>query len=293
MTTNAAVAKLNGYIVLLRPKQWIKNLFVYAAALFSGFILRPDYFFTVLAAFIYFCMISSAVYILNDLVDIESDRIHPRKKYRPLAAGTVSLKGAVLLLFILAAAAIGLSFRLSYSFGIIVVLYLLNNLLYSFFVKHVVIIDVMSISLGFLFRVVGGAVVIGVYVSPWLLLCTLMLALFLGFCKRRNELAIIGENDAIHRKILAHYSLSFIDNMLSIITASTVLSYSLYTFLESKNKYMMVTVLFVLYGIFRYQYLIYNKNQGESPEEIVLTDKPLMINIVLWTLSMVLILYII
>lgn len=289
--TSIAASKLQGYITLLRPKQWIKNLFVFAAALFSGNILYPSCIFTAAAAFFYFCLASSAVYVLNDLADIEKDRLHPRKKYRPLAAGTIDKNEALLVLFILTPAALVLAFRLEYSFGIVILLYLLNNILYSFYAKHIVIIDVMSISLGFLFRVVGGAVVIGVYVSPWLLLCTLMLALFLGFCKRRSELSVAGSSDMSHRKILSSYSQSFIDNMLSIITASTVISYSLYTFLESRSRYMMLTVLFVLYGIFRYQYLIYNKNQGESPEELVLADKPLLINIILWTVSLLVILY--
>lgn len=284
--------KLKGFIQLLRPKQWIKNLFILAALLFSKNIGKPAYILAALYAFLCFCITASSVYIFNDILDIEKDRSHPRKSKRPLPEGVISKGEAQILLTFMLPAAVAFSFMLNYSFGLIVALYLLNNLLYTLYVKNLVILDVMSIAAGFILRVAGGAVAIGVAISPWLILCTFLLALFLGFSKRRNELQVLKENAESYRMILEHYSLEFIDNMLSIVTASILISYSLYTFFASEDKYSMVTILFVLYGIFRYQYIIYNKQLGESPEEIVLSDGPLLINILLWVLTSILILYI-
>lgn len=286
-----AVTKAEAYLKLLRPKHWIKNLFVFAAVLFSYNISEFFYFSIAANAFVCFCLTSSAVYIFNDIKDVERDRNHPQKMKRPLAAGIIGKGEATVVLLALLPLCILYAFNISISFGAVIILYLINNLLYTLYLKHIVILDVMSIALGFIFRVVGGAVAIKVYISPWLLLCTLLLSLFLGFSKRRTELLVLQEDARHHRQILQHYSLEFIDNMLSIVTASTLLSYSLYTIIESKNRYLMVTILFVLYGIFRYQYILYNKNQGDSPEEVVLSDKPLLINIVLWVVASMVILY--
>lgn len=286
-----SLAKLKGFILLLRPKQWIKNLFIFAALLFSKNIDKPFYILATIYAFLCFCITASTVYIFNDIIDIEKDRNHPRKRKRPLAAGIVSKREAQILMTFMLPLIVAFSLMLNYSFGLIIIVYMLNNLLYTLYVKKLVILDVMSIALGFILRVAGGAVAIGVLISPWLLLCTFLLALFLGFSKRRNELLVLQEDAESHRMILEHYSLEFIDNMLSIVTASTLISYSLYTFFASEDKYSMVTILFVLYGIFRYQYIIYNKKLGESPEEIVLNDKPLLINILLWILTSIVILY--
>lgn len=286
-----ARSKAVSYIMLLRPKQWIKNLFVFAALLFSGNIYKAGYIMSAAAAFAVFCITSSAVYIFNDLLDVEKDRKHPRKRNRPLASGALKKEEAVVLMLLMLPVAVYIGFRINNYFGLIIMLYLINNLLYTLYVKHMVILDVMSIALGFILRVTGGAVAIKVAISPWLLLCTLLLSLFLGFSKRRNELIILQEDAQSHRAILEHYSPSFIDSMLAIITASTVISYSMYTFFAYEDKYLMVTILFVLYGIFRYQYLIYNRNMGESPEELVLTDKPLLFNILLWIITSIAILY--
>lgn len=284
--------KVKGFILILRPRQWIKNLFLFAALLFSRNIDNPLYIITSFYAFLCFCMISSTVYIFNDIRDIEKDRKHPIKRKRPIAAGVLTRREAQILMLIMLPFSSALSFMLNYSFGFIVMAYLLNNVIYTLYVKNIVILDVMSIALGFILRVSAGAVVIGVAISPWLLLCTFLLALFLGFSKRRNELLIFQENAYNHRRILEHYSLEFIDNMLSIVTTSTLISYSMYTFYASSNRRSMITILFVLYGIFRYQYIIYNKKMGESPEEIVLTDKPLAVDIMLWVLVSVVILYV-
>jgi len=284
-------SRINAYIRLVRPKQWIKNFFVFAALVFSGNFVKLTYIYTAAAAFISFCATSSSVYIFNDMLDIEKDRQHPRKKYRPLASGVLGKGEAAVLMLALLVAAVLSAYSINLSFGLVVTLYLINNLLYTLYVKHIVILDVMSIALGFILRVAGGAVAIRVEISPWLLLCTLLLALFLGFSKRRNELVVLQEDAQNHRAILEHYSLDFIDNMLSIVTASTVISYSMYTFFASEDRSFMITILYVLYGIFRYQYLIYNKNMGESPEEAVLTDKPLLVNIILWIVTSMVIIY--
>lgn len=283
--------RLKSYFVLLRPRQWIKNLFIFAALVFSRNIDKPPYVIAAIYAFLCFCLASSAVYVFNDLLDIEKDRLHPKKKKRPLASGAISRREARMLIMLALPAAVVSSFMLSGRFGLIITAYLLNNLLYTLYIKHIVILDVMSIALGFILRVAGGAVAIDVLISPWLLLCTFLLALFLGFSKRRNELLVLQEDAQSHRRILEHYSPEFIDSMLSIVTASTLISYSMYTFFASEDKYSMVTILFVLYGIFRYQYIIYNKKLGESPEEIVLTDRPLLVNILLWVLVNIVLLY--
>ncbi len=283
--------RIRGYILLLRPGQWIKNLFLFAALIFSKSIDQPSCILFALHAFICFCMASSTVYIFNDMYDIEKDRMHPRKCMRPLASGTISIKGAQMLITILTPAVLGLSFMLNNGFGLIISAYLLNNLMYTLYVKNLIILDVMSIALGFILRVSGGAVAIGVTVSPWLLLCTFLLALFLGFSKRRSEFFVFREEDKSHRATLEHYTPEFIDSMLSIVTASTLISYSLYTFYAADSKYLMATIPFVLYGIFRYQYIIYNKKAGENPEEVVLTDKHLLIDILLWVMVSVIILY--
>jgi len=287
------VDKIKGYVRLARPKQWIKNLFVFAALIFAKHVFDVDYFTKVLLAFLCFCMISACVYIINDVVDAEKDRLHPKKKLRPIASGMISKTEALVFLAVLLPVAVTFAFMLDTSFALVLLLYFANNILYSIKVNHMVILDVMSIALGFLLRVIGGSLVIKVYISPWILLCTLLLSLFLGFSKRRNELVVLENGANSHRKILKEYSLEFIDNMLSIVTACTVMAYSLYTFMSSnENYYMMLTIPYVLYGIFRYQYIIYQKKEGGSPEETVLSDLPLMINIILWALTSIIILYV-
>ncbi|HOQ36890.1 MAG TPA: decaprenyl-phosphate phosphoribosyltransferase [Acetivibrio sp.] len=283
--------KVKGFVCLVRPKQWIKNLFVFSALIFAKLVFEPAYLKTVFLAFLCFCMISSCVYILNDIIDADNDRLHPKKRTRPIASGLISKGEALVFLAVLLPVAIISGFLLHMYFGLILLVYFINNILYSIAVKHMVILDVMSIAVGFLLRVIGGGVVIEVYISQWILLCTLLLSLFLGFSKRRNELVVLENGADSHRKILKEYSLEFIDNMLSIVTASTVMAYSLYTFSSKNNYFMMLTIPFVLYGIFRYQYIIYMKKEGGSPEETVLSDIPLMLCIFLWVAISVIILY--
>jgi len=288
----AELTKLKAYMQLLRPRHWIKNLFVFAALLFSRNIDKLPSLVEATWAFLCFCITASAVYIFNDIIDIEKDRKHPRKCRRPLASGRIGRGEAAMLLAIMLPAVVILPFLSGFSFGLVILIYLLNNLLYTLYLKNIVILDVMSIAAGFILRVAGGAIAIDVQISPWIILCTFLLALFLGFSKRRNELQVLEQDALDHRSILGQYSLEFIDNMLSIVTASTLISYSMYTFFATDEKYSMLTIIFVLYGIFRYQYIIYNKKQGESPEEIVLSDKPMLVNIILWILASMAILYI-
>jgi len=284
--------KIMSYIKLLRPKQWIKNLFVIAPLIFAKLVFEYNYVSKVTAAFILFCCISSCVYVLNDIIDCKKDRLHPKKKNRPIASGVISKIEGGILIAILLPLVLFFSFYIDLYFGAVILFYFINNMLYSFKIKHMVILDVMSIAVGFLLRVIGGALVIRVYISPWILLCTLLLSLFLGFSKRRNEIVVLEKGAENHRKILEEYSIEFIDNMLSIVTASTVMAYSLYTFSTNSGNYnMMITIPFVLYGIFRYQYIIYKKKEGGSPEETVLSDIPLIASILLWGIVSVVILY--
>lgn len=283
--------KLAGYITLVRPKQWVKNFFIFAAIVFSKNIFDFILLKRTIVAFVCFCLISSCVYIFNDIVDVEKDRQHPKKKLRPIASGIVNIKEAIILLVIILPLTLFIAYKIDVVFALLTLAYLLNNFLYSFYLKHLVIIDVMSIALGFLLRVISGGVIIKVYISPWLLLCTLFLSLFLGFSKRRNELIILQDGAGMHRRILEAYSVQHIDSMLSIATASTVMSYSLYTFSAHGNNSMMITIPFVLYGIFRYQYVVYRKSEGGEPEETVLKDKPLMVDIFLWGVSSMIINY--
>jgi 4-hydroxybenzoate polyprenyltransferase len=286
----SAVKKIKGFIKLLRPKQWIKNSFVLAALLFAVKFFDPTYLTKALWATLSFCMISSVIYVFNDIIDMEKDRHHPKKKFRPIAAGIVTRLEAVFIIIIMLPLSILIGLKLGLPFLATILLYVINNILYTFYIKHVVILDVMSIAGGFILRVAGGALAINVMISPWILLCTLLLSLFLGFSKRRHEIITLEEDAQKHRKILDEYSVDFIDNMLSIVTATVVMSYSLYTF--NKNIYLMITIPFVLYGIFRYQYVVYKKMEGGSPEETVVSDKPLLIDILMWIFSSLLIMYV-
>lgn len=278
---------------LLRIKQWTKNFFIYAALIFTNNLFNPYYFLKVTIGFFLFCFTSSSLYIFNDIKDLKEDKLHPEKKLRPIASGTISIYFAYALSsFLLFSSLIG-SFLLNINFFYIIVIYTLLNISYTLFLKHVVILDVFIIATGFVLRAVSGAYILNVYISPWLLICTLLLALFLALSKRRYELNFLQEATK-HRKILEEYSIQLLDEMISVVTASTVIAYSLYTFTSktaAQSHNLMLTIPFVLYGIFRYLYLIHKKNLGGSPETILLKDKPLIINILLYILSIIIIVY--
>lgn len=281
-------------LVTMRPKQWTKNLIVFAPLIFAGEITVATNGLRTVAAFVVFCLISSAVYIANDLVDVELDQAHETKRTRPLAAGALAPRTAVAALVVLLLAALGGAFALGVPFGLVSVGYLLLQTLYTFWLKHEVILDVMSIAAGFVLRVFAGAVVIGVPGSPWLYICAALLALFLGLAKRRHELTLLEDGAVDHRPSLEHYSAPLIDSMLSAITAATIVTYALYTFFSDtarESQYLMFTVPFVVYGLFRYLYLVHQQNLGGSPEEILLADKPLIVDIALWLVAVGVVLY--
>ncbi|HRF65244.1 MAG TPA: decaprenyl-phosphate phosphoribosyltransferase [Ignavibacteria bacterium] len=283
---------------LIRPKQWIKNFFVFAPLLFSRHIFHLEYVIPSLAAFIIFSLASSAVYIINDIMDVESDRVHPKKKYRPIASGEVSVKQAmVFLVIIIAGIAVGLVFQ-SPVFSFVIVLYLITNLLYSLKAKSIVLLDVFFISFGFMLRVLGGAAAIGVSVSSWMILTTIFISLFLAISKRRSELSQIVNKENIdkQRKVLKEYSVEFADQINTIAAAGTIISYALYTVSERTvatfgTEKLIYTTPFVIYGIFRYMYLMHQKNLGESPTSIVTKDIPIILDVLAWFVFSILIIY--
>ena len=281
----------------MRPAQWAKNLTVLAPLLFAQQLFVPLALGRAVALFGLFCLLSSAAYLFNDLLDYGQDRVHPEKRHRPLAAGhltrgTVVGTAGVLYVFVFVSGAI----LFGHSVLLILVGYGLLNLLYSLWLKHQVILDVFAIAAGFVLRVVGGAVAVQVEISHWLLICTTLLALFLGFCKRRHELLTLGAEADQHRQVLTEYNPRFLDMMIGIVTAATVMSYALYTVSEEtvqkfQTEGLLATLPFVLYGIFRYLYLVYHKELGGDPTQQILTDTPLILNLGLWTLTVGIILY--
>jgi len=289
-------AVLHAVAVSLRPNQWTKNLIVFAALALSKHLFEPEPLARVALAFVLFCALSGTVYLLNDVADFERDRLHPVKRLRPIASGALSRRAAALLAVGLGVASAGASLLLGPLFASCAAAYLILNLLYSFYLKEAVILDVLCISLGFVLRAVAGAVAIGVLISEWLLVCTFLLALFLGLAKRRHELVSLTTAATGHRKSLAEYSPYLLDQMIAVVTASCLTAYTFYTLApETVAKYrthrLAWTIPFVLYGIFRYLYLVHRKEQGGSPTDILLTDRPLLATVALWALAIVLIVY--
>ena len=282
--------------VSLRPHQWTKNLFVFAALGFSKHLFEATPFLRTCVAFAVFCGISGAVYLLNDVVDVQRDRLHPRKRFRPIASGALDPRAALLIALGLALVCLAGALALRPAFALCAAVYLALNLLYSLRIKEVVILDVLAISIGFVLRAVAGGVAIAVPISDWLLICTLLLALFLALSKRRAELTSLSESAAEHRKILSEYSPHLLDQMINVVTASCVTAYAFYTTAaETREKFgtdrLTWTLPFVLYGIFRYLYLVHRKDQGGSPSETLLTDRPLLAAGVLWAAAVILIIY--
>lgn len=282
----------------MRPRQWPKNAFVFAGLVFDGQLSLNNFvpLQRVLAAFFIFCFLSSAVYLVNDIVDAPADRLHPLKRNRPIAAGSLSprLAGFIAALCILLS--LGAAWLLSPVLLGVSLAYLVVNLLYSLWLKHLPIIDVLVLASGFVLRVLAGVVVIHVQLfSPWLYLSTVLLALFIGFGKRRAEIVLLGEGAAGHRSVLAGYNLEFLNHLITMVSTAVILTYSLYTFLTpqtaSQNQ-LMLTTPFVLYGVFRYLYLIHVRKMGGAPEELLWNDRSLQVTILLWALSILLVIYI-
>lgn len=284
---------LRDLLVSLRPKQWSKNSLVFLALLFSAnerwSLSDPagavDVIGHSLLAFTLFAAVSSAQYLLNDVIDAPQDREHPRKRHRPIAAGRISRGLALVAAVALALVGLAGGAWLAPPLGAVLALYLAAMIGYSTWLKHLVIVDVFVIAGGFVLRAAGGALAIAVPISPWLYLCTLLGALFLGFAKRRNELSVLQHRAANHRRILDEYTAGFLDQMINIVAASTVIAYSFYTFSAPNlpsNHAMMLTIPFVLYGIFRYLYLIHIKGLGGSPEDVLFSDRWLLAGIAGW-----------
>src|SRR5262245_12895708 len=294
--SRSAAGQLVGLVRSMRPHQWTKNVFVFAALIFAQRFDRSEDVLRTTAAFALFCALSGAVYIINDLVDREKDRAHARKRLRPIASGRVAPASAAVFATILVVASLGLAFALATCFGVVAAAYFVVNLLYSFYLIRLVILDVMTIAFGFVLRAVAGAEVIHVPISPWLILCTSLLALFLGFCKRRHELTYLQAGASGHRESLREYHVALLARRIAVVTASTVIVYALYAMspeVQEKlhTNYLGVTVPFVLYGIFRYLYVLNMKGEGGSPSQVLLEDKPLLLNVILWMATCVVLLY--
>ena len=287
--------------VSLRPSQWTKNLIVFAALLFgqrgaAPAFLVPEAIGQAVAAFAIFCALSGVVYLINDVADREKDRLHPRKRFRPIASGAVSPSTAIGAAVVLSVVALGASWLLRPMFALVALTYLALLALYSGPLKHVVIIDVLTIAIGFVLRAAAGAVAIDVPISHWLLILTILLALFLALSKRRHELLLLADGATGHRPILGEYSPYLLDQMIAVVTASTILSYIIYTVSpETVQKfhtdYLGFTLVFPLYGIFRYLYLVHQKEGGGSPSDMLLNDRPLLVCVALWAISVAAIIY--
>jgi 4-hydroxybenzoate polyprenyltransferase len=281
---------------LLRPTQWSKNLVIFAALIFSKHLFNHADVLLVGVGFMAFCLIASAAYVMNDLRDCDRDRQHPLKSLRPLPAGRVRRGTAVLLAAALLACGIALALALDLGFGVLLCVYFALQIAYTFWLKEVVILDVMAIAAGFVIRAAAGGVVIAVPVSPWLIICTFLLALFLGFSKRRHELVLLEGRATDHRATLKEYSPYFLDQMIAVVTASTVVAYAIWTVSpEIREKLgtekLYLTIPFVLFGIFRYLYLVHQREEGGNPTQLLLTDRPLLLDVVLWILTAAVLLY--
>lgn len=281
----------------MRPRQWPKNGFVFGALLFDRQVLDLSSLGRTLAAFVLLCLMSSAVYVMNDLADVDSDRQHPTKRQRPLPSGRLSPTVARVATAVLTVVSLAAGYVLSPALALVLLAYWLIQVAYTFRLKHVVLLDVLIIATGFVLRVAAGVTVIEVErFSPWLYVCMALLALFMALGKRRHELVLLGQNASNHRAILGEYSLDLIDRLIGIVTTSTLVAYSLYTFLAEglpENHLMMLTIPFVLYALFRYLYLIHVRQEGGAPEEVLLRDRPLQANLALWLVTVFVALYVV
>jgi 4-hydroxybenzoate polyprenyltransferase len=280
----------------LRPGQWSKNLVIFAGLLFGRRLFDPPAVVDAVAAFAVFCVLSGVVYLVNDVADRESDRQHPLKAKRPIASGALPVRVALGAAIVLGALGLGAAFLVGRPFAIVAVAYLLLQLAYSGPLKHIVIIDVLTIAIGFVLRAVAGAAAVNVEISHWLLVCTILLALFIALAKRRHEIVLLAGGASSHRPILGEYSAYLLDQMIGVVTASTLISYIFYTISpETQAKFgtqwLGLTIPFPLYGIFRYLYLVHQREGGGSPADLLLTDRPLLTCVALWALAVALIIY--
>lgn len=289
------VNRLAAVIVSLRPGQWVKNFFLFAAVIFSQNLFTP-LFWPALGAFVIFCGLSGAVYLINDVADMEGDRQHPVKRSRPVASGRLAKPTAAAVGALLLVASLGAAFALARPFGLVALGYGVLLVAYSFWLKYLVILDVLTVALGFVLRAVAGAEAVDVDISGWLIICTILIALFLALGKRRHEYLSLRGATAVHRPILAEYSERFLDQMIAVVTASTAMAYALYTMwpetvAKFHTRLLPLTFPFVLYGIFRYLYLLYHRELGGNPSDLLLSDRALLVNTLLWMGALIAIIY--
>jgi 4-hydroxybenzoate polyprenyltransferase len=309
--------KLRNFLRLLRPRQWVKNLAIFATITFTGHLFTPLALRDVIYGFFILCGISSAIYVINDIFDIEKDKLHPFKRFRPLAQGTISINTALLTAVLLTVISLGASYLIDPVFFLITLFYLILQLSYTMFLKNIAVIDILALAGGYILRVYAGEVVTGYHISVWILLTTISLSLFLAIGKRRRELTLVSQDTSKHiseiRRSLSHYSERLLDVYASIFATSTFISYALFTFLENsreftvtndlllpqflpdylQRKWLMVTIVPVVYGLMRYLQDIYEKHEGESPEKVLFTDKPLLATVMIWVALVILIIYVI
>jgi len=283
-------------LLSLRPDQWTKNLIVFAAIIFARRLLDPAALALASAAFLIFCALSGVVYLINDVADREADRVHPVKSRRPIASGALSPTAALAWAVVLSAAALAAAFALKPLFALVAAAYLTLFVLYSLWLKHMVVLDVMSIAIGFVLRAVAGGVIIGVPISDWLLVCTMLGALFLGLAKRRHELTLLAAGAKAHRKILEEYDPYLLDQMIGVVAAATMVAYIIYcaspeTHTNLGTNLLVLTTPFPVYGLFRYLYLVHRKQGGGSPSDMLLEDRPLFACVALWGVVVVMIIY--
>lgn len=276
-------------IISMRPRQWYKNLVIFIGIVFSLNLLNFNLWINAISAFAIFCALSGSIYVINDILDVEKDKNHPKKRQRPIASGKLNINYAIFSVIVLVAVSFGISYLINLPFLITALTFFILLLIYSLFLKHVIIVDILVISTGFVLRAIAGCLAVGVLVSPWLIICAFLLALFLGIGKRRHELVLLGDNAVSHRKILDGYSTEMLDQMINITTSALIMSYSLYTFFTGKI-FIMLTIPFAFYGLFRYIYLVHAEDFGGEPE-MLFKDKGMLLSITLWVLLVILVLY--
>lgn len=294
--TSSISQSLRGLLIEMRPKEWTKNLLVFSGLVFSRSLFEHNHLLISVGGFVAFCLISSGIYIFNDICDLEKDKLHPTKQKRPIASGILNLNIARFVMVLLFLGGTILALYLSFPFAVAIGIYLCLNLTYSLGLKNAVILDVLIISSGFVIRAIAGALVLQVEVSAWLVLCTSMVALLVGFGKRRHELVLLEENAGSHRASLNDYSLEFIDSMMTICAGAAVVCYALYTMSDDtisrfQTRNLLVTLPFVIYGVFRYLFLIHKRKLGGDPVQLLFRDKPTLLNLLLWIITVCLVIY--
>lgn len=273
----------------MRPKQWYKNLVVFVAILFSSNLMNLNLIADSVVAFIVFCMLSGSIYLLNDIRDVEEDRKHPKKLNRPIPSGTLKVSHAMFFVILFLTVSFLSAYLINLYVFVIALIFIIIQVSYSLWLKNIIIMDIIVISSGFVVRAIAGALAISVSVSPWLIICTFLLALFLALGKRRHELIILGDEAKKHRMILEGYSTPMLEQMITISTSTLIMSYSLYTFFVG-NIYMMLTIPFAFYGLFKYLFLVHSKNIGGEPE-LLFKDKGMVLSMICWVIIVFIVVY--